>query len=103
MLTFAVIDLVEDVDVALQSAQLLFRQACRVEKPRLIILKTGNKEVPVILAVIKLHEMNDSLKKLRSQRIRIAAPCFQQDGKRFLVNISTDALELRKGGIDADD
>ena len=103
MFAFAVIDLVENIDVALQTAQLLVRQACRVDKSRLIVLEAGNKEVPVVLAVVKLHKMNDSLKKLRSQGIRIAAPCFHQDRERFLVDFCADALELRKGGIDADD
>ena len=53
--------------------------------------------------MVKLHKMNESLKNLSSQGFRIAAPGFQQDGQRFLVNLCADALELRKGGIDADD
>ena len=41
MFAFAVIDLVENIDVALQTAQLLVRQACRVDKSRLIVLEAG--------------------------------------------------------------
>ena len=57
----------------------------------------------VVLAVIELHEVDNALNDLCSQGIGITVPCLQQDGKRFLVNLCADALELRKGGIDADD
>lgn len=47
--------------------------------------------------------MDDTLNHLGSEGIRIAAPGFQQDGERFLVKLCADTLELRKGGIDAED
>ena len=103
MLAPAVVDAVEQVDVALYAPQLLFRLARRVDELGLVGAKAVNEAVTVILIMVKLHKMNESLKNLSSQGFRIAAPGFQQDGQRFLVNLCADALELRKGGIDADD
>ncbi len=99
----AVVDAVEQVDVALYAPQLLFRLARRVNKLGLVGAEAVNEPLPVVLAVVQLHEMDDSLNDFRSQGIGVAAPGFQQDGQRFLVNLCADALELRKGGIDADD
>ena len=103
MFTSAVIDAVEDVDVALHAAQFLFSLTCRIDEVRFIDAQAVNKAVTVILAAIELHEVDNALNDLRSQGIGIAAPRFQQDGQRFLVNLSADTLELRKSGIDADD
>ena len=103
MLAPAVVDAVEQVDVALYAPQLLFRLARRVDKLGLVGAKAVNEAVTVILAVVQLHEVDDALNHLGSEGIGIAAPGFQQDGERFLVNLCADALELRKGGIDADD
>ena len=102
MLASAVVDAVEDVDVALHAAQFLFRLACRIDEIRLIASEAVDQAVLVILAAIELHEVDDALNDLRSQGIGITAPCLQQDGQRLLVNLCADALELRKGGIDAD-
>ena len=99
----AVVDAVEQVDVALYAPQLLFRLARRIDKLRFIAAEAVNEPLPVVLAVVQLHEMDDSLNDFRSQGIGIAAPCLQQEGQRFLINLCADALELRKGGIDAED
>ena len=99
----AVVDAVEQVDVALYAPQLLFRLTRRVNKLGLVGAEAVNEPLPVVLAVVQLHEMDDSLNDFRSQGIGIAAPCLQQDGQRFLINLCADALELRKGGIDAED
>lgn len=101
----AVVDAVEQVDVALYAPQLLFRLARRVNKLGLVGAKAVNEPLPVVLAVVQLHEVDDSLNDFRSQGIGIAAPCLQQEGQRFLININlcADTLELSKGGIDADD
>ena len=99
----AVVDAVEQVDVALYAPQLLFRLARRVNKLGLVGAEAVNEPLPVVLAVVQLHEMDDSLNDFRSQGIGIAAPGFQQEGQRFLINLCADTLELRKGGIDADD
>lgn len=103
MLAPAVVDAVEDVDVALYAPQLLFRLTRRVNKLGLVGAETVNEPLPVVLAVVQLHEMDDSLNDFRSQGIGIAASCLQQEGQRFLINLCADTLELRKGGIDADD
>ena len=103
MLAPAVVDAAEQVDVALYAPQLLFRLARRVNKLGLVGAEAVNEPLPVVLAVVQLHEMDDSLNDFCSQGIGIAAPGFQQDGQRFLVNLCADALELRKGGVDADD
>lgn len=103
MLAPAVVDAVEQVDVALYAPQLLFRLARRVDELGLVGAKAVNEAVMVILIMVKLHKMNESLKNLSSQGFRIAAPGFQQEGQRFLVNLCADALKLRKGGIDAED
>ena len=99
----AVVDAVEQVDVALYAPQLLFRLARRVNKLGLVGAEAVNEPLPVVLAVVQLHEVEDTLNHLGSEGIGGAAPSFQQDGQRFLVNLCADALELRKGGIDADD
>ena len=99
----AVVDAVEQVDVALYAPQLLFRLARRVNKLGLVGAEAVNEPLPVVLAVVQLHEMDDTLNHLGSEGIRIAAPGFQQDGERFLVKLCADTLELRKGGIDAED
>ena len=99
----AVVDAVEQVDVALYAPQLLFRLARRIDKLRFIAAEAVNEPLPVVLAVVQLHEMDDSLNDFRSQGIGIAAPCLQQEGQRFLINLCADTLELRKGGIDAED
>ena len=99
----AVVDAVEQVDVALYAPQLLFRLARRVNKLGLVGAEAVNEPLPVVLAVVQLHEMDDTLNHLGSEGIRVAAPGFQQDGQRFLINLCADTLELRKGGIDADD
>ena len=99
----AVVDAVEQVDVALYAPQLLFRLARRVNKLGLVGAEAVNEPLPVVLAVVQLHEMDDTLNDFRSQGIGIAAPCLQQEGQRFLINLCADTLELRKGGIDADD
>ena len=99
----AVVDAVEQVDVALYAPQLLFRLARRVNKLGLVGAEAVNEPLPVVLAVVQLHEVDDTLNHLGSEGIGGAAPSFQQDGQRFLVNLCADALELRKGGIDADD
>ena len=99
----AVVDAVEQVDVALYAPQLLFRLARRVNKLGLVGAEAVNEPLPVVLAVVQLHEVDDTLNHLGSEGIGGAAPSFQQDGQRFLVNLCADALELRKGGIDAED
>lgn len=99
----AVVDAVEDVDVALYAPQLLFRLARRVDELGLVGAKAVNEAVTVILIMVKLHKMNESLKNLSSQGFRIAAPGFQQEGQRFLIELCAGTPELRKGGIDADD
>lgn len=99
----AVVDAVEQVDIALYAPQLLFRLARRIDKLRFIAAEAVNEPLPVVLAVVQLHEVDDSLNDFRSQGIGIAAPCLQQEGQRFLINLCADTLELRKGGIDADD
>ena len=99
----AVVDAVEQVDVALYAPQLLFRLARRVDKLGLVGAEAVNETFPVVLAVVQLHEMDDSLNDFRSQGIGIAAPCLQQEGQRFLINLCADTLELRKGGVDAED
>ena len=99
----AVVDAVEDVDVALYAPQLLFRLARRVNKLGLVGAEAVNEPLPVVLAVVQLHEMDDSLNDFRSQGIGIAAPGFQQEGQRFLIELCAGTPELRKGGIDADD
>ena len=103
MLASAVVDAVEQVDVALYAPQLLFRLARRIDKLRFIAAEAVNEPLPVVLAVVQLHEMDDSLNDFRSQGIGIAAPCLQQEGQRFLINLRPGAPELRKSGIDADD
>lgn len=99
----AVVDAVEQVDVALYAPQLLFRLARRVDKLGLVGAEAVNEPLPVVLAVVQLHEVDDPLNDFRSQGIGIAAPGFQQEGQRFLINLRSGAPELRKGGIDADD
>ena len=103
MLAPAVVDAVEQVDVALYAPQLLFRLARRVDELGLVGAEAVNEPLPVVLAVVQLHEVDDTLNHLGSEGIGGAAPSFQQDGQRFLVNLCADALELRKGGIDAED
>ena len=103
VLASAVVDAVEQVDVALYAPQLLFRLTRRVNKLGLVGAEAVNEPLPVVLAVVQLHEVDDSLNDFRSQGIGIAAPCLQQEGQRFLINLCADTLELRKGGIDADD
>ena len=103
MLAPAVVDAVEQVDVALYAPQLLFRLARRVDKLGLVGAEAVNEPLPVVLAVVQLHEMDDSLNDFRSQGIGIAAPGFQQDGERFLIKLRSGAPELRKGGVDAED
>ena len=103
MLAPAVVDAVEQVDVALYAPQLLFRLARRVDELGLVGAEAVNEPLPVVLAVVQLHEVDDTLNDFRSQGIGIAAPGFQQDGQRFLVNLRPGAPELRKGGIDAED
>ena len=103
MLAPAVVDAVEQVDVALYAPQLLFRLARRVNKLGLVGAEAVNEPLPVVLAVVQLHEVDDALNHLGSEGIGIAAPCLQQEGQRFLINLCADTLELRKGGIDADD
>ena len=98
MLAPAVVDAVEQVDIALYAPQLLFRLARRVNKLGLVGAEAVNKPLPVVLAVVQLHEMDDSLNDFRSQGIGIAAPCLQQEGQRFLIKLRPGALELRKGG-----
>lgn len=92
----AVVDAVEDVDVALYAAQFLFGLACCIDEIGLIAAQAVNQAVLVVLAVIELHEVDNALNDLCSQGIGITVPCLQQDGKRFLVNLCADALELRK-------
>ena len=99
----AVVDAVEQVDVALYAPQLLFRLARRVDKLGFIAAEAVNEPLPVVLAVVQLHEVDDTLNHLGSQGIGVAAPSFQQDGERFLVKLCPSAPELRKGGIDAED
>ena len=99
----AVVDAVEQVDVALYAPQLLFRLARRIDKLRFIAAEAVNEPLPVVLAVVQLHEMDDSLNDFRSQGIGIAAPCLQQEGQRFLIKLRPGAPELRKGGVDAED
>ena len=99
----AVVNAVEQVDVALYAPQLLFRLTRRVNKLGLVGAEAVNEPLPVVLAVVQLHEVDDSLNDFRSQGIGIAAPCLQQEGQRFLINLCADTLELSKGGIDADD
>ena len=103
MLAPAVVDAVEQVDVALYAPQLLFRLARRVDKLGLVGAEAVNETFPVVLAVVQLHEMDDTLNDFRSQGIGIAAPGFQQDGERFLIEFRPGAPELRKGGVDAED
>ena len=91
----AVVDAVEQVDVALYAPQFLFRLARRIDKLRFIAAEAVNEPLPVVLAVVQLHEMDDSLNDFRSQGIRVAAPGFQQDGQRFLVKLRPGAPELR--------
>ena len=57
MLAPAVVDAVEQVDVALYAPQLLFRLARRVNKLGLVGAEAVNKPLPVVLAVVQLHEM----------------------------------------------
>ena len=85
MLASAVVDAVEQVDVALYAPQLLFRLARRVDKLGLVGAEAVNEPLPVVLAVVQLHEVDDTLNDFRSQGIGVAAPCFQQDGERFLI------------------
>ena len=99
----AVVNAVEQVDVALYAPQLLFRLTRRVNKLGLVGAEAVNEPLPVVLAVVQLHEVDDSLNDFRSQGIGIAVPCLQQEGQRFLINLCADTLELSKGGIDADD
>ena len=99
----AVVNAVEQVDVALYAPQLLFRLARCVDKLGLVGVETVNEPLPVVLAVVQLHEVDDTLNHLGSEGIGVAAPGFQQDGERFLVKLRPGAPELRKGGIDAED
>lgn len=99
----AVVNAVEQVDVALYAPQLLFRLARCVDKLGLVGAEAVNEPLPVVLAVVQLHEVDDTLNDFRSQGIGIAAPGFQQDGQRFLIKLRPGAPELRKGGIDAED
>ena len=103
MLAPAVVNAVEQVDVALYAPQLLFRLARRVDKLGLVGAEAVNESLPVVLAVVQLHEMDDALNHLDSEGIGVAAPGFQQDGERFLIKLRPGAPELRKGGIDAED
>ena len=103
MLAPAVVNAVEQVDVALYAPQLLFRLARCVNKLGLVGAEAVNEPLPVVLAVVQLHEVDDALNHLGSEGIGIAAPCLQQEGQRFLINLCADTLELRKGGIDAED
>ena len=57
MLAPAVVDAVEQVDVALYAPQLLFRLARRVNKLGLVGAEAVNEPLPVVLAVVQLHEM----------------------------------------------
>lgn len=52
----AVVDAVEDVDVALYAPQLLFRLARRVDELGLVGAKAVNEAVTVILIMVKLHK-----------------------------------------------
>lgn len=52
----AVVDAVEQVDVALYAPQLLFRLARRVNKLGLVGAEAVNEPLPVVLAVVQLHE-----------------------------------------------
>lgn len=99
----AVVNAVEQVDVALYAPQLLFRLARRVDKLGLVGAEAVNETFLVVLAVVQLHEVDDTLNDFRSQGIGVAALGFQQDGERFLVKLRPGAPELRKGGIDAED
>ena len=97
----AVVDAVEQVDVALYAPQLLFRLARRVNKLGLVGAEAVNEPPPVVLAVVQLHEVDDALNHLGSEGIGVSAPGFQQDGERFLIKLRPGTPELRKGGIDA--
>ena len=99
----AVVDAVEQVDVALYAPQFLFRLARRVDELGLVGADAVNEPLPVVLAVVQLHEVDDALNHLGSEGIGVAAPSFQQDGERFLIKLRSGAPELRKGGIDAED
>jgi len=99
----AVVDAVEQVDVALYAPQLLFRLARRVDKLGFVGAEAVNEPLPVVLVVVQLHEMDDTLNHLGSEGIGVATPGFQQDGQRFLINLCADTLELCKGGVDAED
>ena len=92
----AVVDAVEQVDVALYAPQLLFRLTRRVNKLGLVGAEAVNEPLPVVLAVVQLHEVDDTLNHLGSEGIRVAAPGFQQDGERFLIELRPGAPELRK-------
>ncbi len=49
------------------------------------------------LAVVQLHEVDDALNHLGlSQGIGIAAPGFQQDGERFLIELRPESLNSAK-------
>ena len=66
MPAFAVIDLVENIDVTLQAAQFLIRQACRVDESRLIILEAGNHRAvlrhgPILLPLISVHTFHSKI------------------------------------------
>lgn len=102
MLAPAVVDAVEQVDVALYAPQLLFRLARCVDELGLVGAEAVNEPLPVVLAVVQLHEVDDALNHLGSEGIGVAAPGFQQDGERFLIKLRPGAPELRKGGIDAE-
>ena len=56
----AVVDAVEQVDVALYAPQLLFRLARRVNKLGLVGAEAVNEPLPVVLAVVQLHEVDDT-------------------------------------------
>ena len=48
----AVVDAVEQVDVALYAPQLLFRLARRIDKLRFIAAEAVNEPLPVVLAAV---------------------------------------------------
>ena len=54
MLAPAVVDAVEQVDVALYAPQLLFRLARRVNKLGLVGAEAVNEPLPVVLAVVRV-------------------------------------------------